>query len=81
MRGFTMRRIAALLTACIMALTALTGCNFKFSEPSVDMSAFTVCSEDSFITALETVGVPKEKHVIHRDHAFKFALLQLCPLL
>ena len=73
MRGFSMRRIVALLTACIMALTALTGCNFKFSEPSVDMSAFTVCSEDSFITALETVGVPQEKHVIHRDHAFKFA--------
>ena len=71
-RGFQMRKITALLIACIMTLTALTGCGIRLSEPSVDMSSFTVCSEDTFVKALETVGVPKEKHVIHRDHAFKF---------
>ena len=67
-----MRRITALLIACIMTITSLTGCAIRFSEPKVDMSTFAVCGEDTFISALETVGVPKEKHKIHRDHAFKF---------
>lgn len=67
-----MRKLFALLTACIMMFTAFTGCGRRLSEPTVDMSSFTVCTEDRFITALETVGVPKEKHTIHRDHAFKF---------
>ena len=68
-----MRKILALLFICIMTVAACTGCGVKFSEPSVDMSAFTVCKEDAFISALEKVGVPKEKQTIHRDHAFKFA--------
>ncbi len=68
-----MRKIFALLIACIMAVAACTGCGIKFSEPAVDMSSFKVCKEDTFISALEKVGVPKEKHKIHRDHAFKFA--------
>ena len=67
-----MRKIFALLMTCIMTVAAVTGCNMRFSEPTVDMSSFAFCGEDKFISALETVGVPKEKHVIHRDHAFKF---------
>lgn len=67
-----MRKIFALLLTMVMTAAAFTGCSIRFSEPSVDMSAFTDCGEDNFIKALETVGIPKEKHTIHRDHAFKF---------
>ena len=68
-----MRKLFAFLTVCIMTFAALTGCGMKFSEPSVDMSSFTVCGEEKFISALETVGIPKDKLKIHRDYAFKFA--------
>ena len=67
-----MRKIFALLTACVMAVAALTGCSLRQKEPEVDMSAFTVCGEDKFISALETVGIPREKHKIHKDHKIKF---------
>lgn len=67
-----MRRLFALLIVCIISLTAFTGCGIRFKEPEVDMSAFTVCNEETFIKALETVGIPKDKHVLHKDHAFKF---------
>lgn len=68
-----MRKLFALLTACILAVAALTGCNTGLKEPDVDMSSFNVCSEDRFISALETVGVPKDKHKIHKDYMLKFA--------
>ena len=67
-----MRKFIASVLTCIVLAAVLTGCGFKFSEPSVDMSSFTACSEETFISALEKVGVPKEKHTIHRAHAFKF---------
>ena len=72
MRGHTMRKLSAFIMACIMTVAAFTGCGLRFKEPEVDMSSLTVCKEDAFISALEKVGVPKEKHTIHRDHAFKF---------
>lgn len=67
-----MRRLFAAMTVWVLVLAAFTGCGFKLSEPAVDMSTFTDCGEEKFISALETVGIPKDKHTIHRDHAFKF---------
>jgi len=67
-----MRKLFAMLTICILSFAAFTGCGFKRSEPTVDMSSFTDCGEETFIKALETVGIPKEKHTIHREHAFNF---------
>ncbi len=67
-----MRKLFAVLTVCILTLTAFSGCSLRFSEPEVDMSAFTDCGEETFIKALETVGIPKDNHKIHREHAFKF---------
>lgn len=68
-----MRRIFALLTICVIMVAAFTGCSARLKEPDVDMSSFTVCGEDRFISALETVGVPKDKHKIHKDYKLKFA--------
>ena len=67
-----MRRIIAVLTVCILTISIFAGCSFGFKEPEVDMNSFTDCGEEKFISSLETVGIPKEKHVIHKDHAFTF---------
>lgn len=67
-----MRKLFAIITICIFSLTAFSGCLLKRSEPTVDMSAFTDCGEEKFIKALVTVGIPEDKHKIHREHAFNF---------
>ena len=68
-----MRKLFALLTAFIMALAAFAGCSLSSKEPDVDMSSFIVCGEDRFISALETVGIPRDKHKVHKDYMLKFA--------
>ena len=68
-----MRKLFALLTAFIMTVSAFTGCSGNLKEPEIDMNSFTVCGEDKFISALETVGVPRDKHKVHRDYSLKFA--------
>ena len=67
-----MRKLFAIVIICTLSLASFAGCAFKASEPTVDMSTFTDCGEETFIKALETVGIPKEKHTIHREHAFNF---------
>ncbi|MBR6488026.1 MAG: hypothetical protein IKT20_03880 [Clostridiales bacterium] len=67
-----MRKLFVLITICILSFAAFTGCGIGSAEPSVDMSTLTDCGEETFINALVTVGIPKEKHTIHKEHAFNF---------
>ena len=66
-----MRKLIAILTICIFSITAFTGCFFKRTEPTVDMSTFTDCGEETFIKALVTVGIPQaelEVDMIDREY-------------